>query len=210
MALSDGELVRQVIAREHAATRQFVDSYAPIIQSATIRILSRYAQTGRRRIPDIADVVQDIFRLLWERDFACLRAYQEQRGTLAAFLWTLSKNEASKIAESGRRSGYREVPSSAQGTTGAESGVPLGAADSGAVRRIENKDALEVIFAELADELDATDRRLIELRFIDEQPSDLICAELRISAAAFYQRVSRLRKLIQQVASRHGITQDTP
>ena len=210
MAVSDGELVRRVIAREQTATRQFVDTYAPIIQSAAARLLSRYAQTGGRRIPDVADVVQDIFRLLWERDFACLRSYEEQRGTLAAFLWTLSKNETSKIAESGRRSGYREVPKDPLTTSASDGGVRFDAADHGAARQIEDKDALAVIFSELADELDANDRRLIELRFVDEQPSDLICAELRISPAAYYQRVSRLRKLIHQVAVRHGIAHNAP
>lgn len=208
--LSDGELVRQVIAREPAATRQFVDIYAPLIQSAAARVLSRFSQSSSRRVPDIADAVQDIFRLLWDRDFACLRGYEEQRGTLAAFLWTLSKHETSKIADSGRRSGYREVPSSPLTGSVSDSGIQPEVGDGGAARRIEDRDALGVIFADLADELDATDRRLIELRFVDEQPSDLICSELRISQAAFYQRVSRLRKLIHQVAARHGIANDSP
>lgn len=206
--LSDGELVRRVITRDPAATRQFVDTYAPLIQSAVARVLSRFSQSSSRRVPDIADAVQDIFRQLWERDFACLRAYEEQRGTLAAFLWTLSRNESSKIASSGRRSGYREVPTNPLTGSASDSDLRPNAGDSGSDRRIEDRDALFVIFADLKDELDATDRRLIELRFIEEQPSDLICSELRISQAAFYQRVSRLRKLIQQVAARHGITQE--
>lgn len=207
MTPTDGELVRLVLAREPAAARQFVELYAPLIQSAVARVLSRLAYTGMRRVPDIADAVQEIFRQLWERDFARLRGYDEQRGTLAAFLWTLSQNEASKLASSGRRSGYREVPSSSRAGEPADRG-PLSEADeTDTARRIESKDALSVLFSELDAELDATDRRLIELRFIEEQTSELICAELRISPMAFYQRVSRLRKMIQQVASRHGIGQ---
>ena len=205
MATTDGELVRLVLARDPAATRQFVNTYAPLIQSSAARVLSRLAYTGMRRVPDIADAVQEIFRQLWERDFARLRGYDEQRGTLAAFVWALSQNEASKLAQSGRRSGYREVPGPALSSEVLDVGGETQPHDLGGARRMEAKDALEVIFSELAAELDATDRRLIELRFIEEQPSDLICAELRISPAAFYQRVSRLRKLIQQVAARHGI-----
>lgn len=205
MALTDGELVRLVLEREPGAIRQFVDTYAPLIQSAAARVLSRLSYTGMRRVPDIADAVQEIFRQLWERDFVRLRGYDEQRGTLAAFLWTLSQNEASKLATSGRRSGYREVPSKALSGDHSDRGAQSKAGESDSTQRIEAKDALAVIFKDLAAELDDTDRRLIELRFALEQPSELICAELRISPAAFYQRVSRLRKLIQQVAVRHGI-----
>ncbi len=207
-ALTDVQLVRRVIAGEPAAARQLVDTYAPLIQSAAARVLSRLAHTGLRRVPDIVDAVQEIFRQLWERDFARLRGYDEQRGTLAAFLWTLSQNEASKLAASGRRSGYREVPSHAL-TASLPGSSAYSDADEveDAARRTEAKDALAVLFSELADELDATDRRIIELRFVEEQPSELICAELHISPAAFYQRVSRLRRLIQQVAARHGLGQ---
>ncbi len=210
MALTDGELVRLVLARDPAATRQFVDTYAPFIQSAAARVLSRLSYTGMRRVPDIADAMQEVFRQLWERDFARLRGYDEQRGTLAAFLWTLSQNEASKLASSGRRSGYREVPSSPRTGELAGRGVQSEGDEADMARRIEFKDALTVLFKELDAELDATDRRLIECRFVEEQPSEMICAELRISPAAFYQRVSRLRKLIQQVAARHGIGQPEP
>lgn len=205
IAPSDAALVRRVIAGEPGAARQFVDTYAPLIQSAAGRVLSRLSYTGLRRVPDIADAVQEIFRQLWERDFARLRGYDEQRGTLAAFLWTLSQNEASKLAASGRRSGYREVPSHARTASLADGSAYCEAGEADAARRLEAKEALAVLFSELAAELDATDRRLIELRFVQEQPSELICAELRISPAAFYQRVSRLRKLIQQVAACHGI-----
>ena len=89
-------------------------------------------------------------------------------------------------------------------------GIQPERAASRVASQIEDKDALEVIFAELADELDANDRRLIKLRFVDEQPNELICAELRISPATYYQRVSRLRKLIHQTAVRHRIAPDTP
>lgn len=207
MALTDGELVRLVLAREPAATRQFVDTYAPLIQSAAARVLSCLSYTGMRRVPDIADAMQEIFRQLWERDFARLRGYDEQRGTLAAFLWTLSQNEASKLASSGRRSGYREMPSDPRTGELANRSAQSETDEADLARRIESKDALAVLFSELDAELDATDHRLIELRFVEEQPSEVICAELRISPAAFYQRVSRLRKLIQQVAARHGIGQ---
>lgn len=207
MALTDGELVRLVVARDPAATRQFVDTYAPLIQSAAARVLSRLSLTGTRRVPDIADALQEIFRQLWERDFARLRGFDEQRGTLAAFLWTVSQNEASKLAQSGRRSGYREVPTDTVPGEGAGRGAAAEGSGVDAVRQIEDKDALAVIFSDLDAELDATDHRLIELRFVEERPSELICSELRISPAAFYQRVSRLRKLILQVARRHGVDQ---
>lgn len=204
---TDAELVRRVIAGEPAAALQFVDVYAPLIQSAAARVLSRLSYTGLRRVPDILDAVQEIFRQLWERDFARLRGYDERRGTLAGFLWTLSQNEASKLAARGRRSGYREVPSQALTASlpGGSASSEVGEVD--AARRTEAKDALAVLFSELADELDAIDRRLIEVRFIEELSSELICAELRISPAAYYQRVSRLRRLIQQVAARHGLGQ---
>lgn len=205
-AFTDGALVRGVLAGEPAAARQFVDIYAPLIQSAAARVLSRLSYSGMRRVPDIADAVQEIFRQLWERDFARLRGYDEQRGTLAAFLWTLSQHETSKLAASGRRSGYREVPSAAR-TGSLPDSSTSDAGEPDAVSRIEDKDALAVLFGELDAELDATDCRLITMRFIEEQPSELVCAELRISPAAFYKRVSRLRKLIQKVASRHGLGQ---
>lgn len=204
LAPTDMQLVRRVIMGEPAAARQFVDTYAPLIQSAAARVLSRLSHSGLRRVPDIGDAVQEIFRQLWERDFARLRSYDQKRGTLASFLFTLSQNEASKLAASGRRSGYREVPGDAP-TASLPGSSAYAEADADAARRTEAKDALAVLFSELADELDAIDHRLIEVRFIEEQPSELICAELRISPAAFYQRVARLRRLIQQMAARHGI-----
>ena len=196
---TDAELVAGVLARDAKHITAFVERYTPLIQGAAARILSRLVSSGRR-IPDVRDAVQEIFVQLWTKDFAILRHYKSEQGTLGAYLWTVSQNATRRLAAGGST---KEIPTRADALpVGDGPGSSLALASPPELSQVEARDELVVLFAELGPELDPTDRTLIERRFIEELPSDLICAELRLSPAAFYQRISRLRRLIVETAQR--------
>lgn len=189
---TDAELIAGLLARDRKRIDAFVLRYGPHIQSAAARVLSRYA--GQRRgVPSIADAVQEIFVQLWKDDLAILRRFDAGRGTLGAYLWTVAQHAALRLV---RPKGEAEVPLFNDDPPDGEAGV------SPQHQRVDARDELEVLFAELAPELDDLDRALIERRFIEEQPTELICVALRLSPAAFYQRISRLKKLIKETAER--------
>lgn len=195
---TDAELVAGVLVRDRRRIDAFVNRYTPLIQGAAARVLSRVA--AGRSAPDLRDAVQEIFVRLWDKDFAVLRHFKAEQGTLGAYLWTVSYNATLRIAA---RAGGRELPMQPQDLTEKLGQEAIGAAGLPDVAaQASARSELAALFAELGPELDATDRALIERRFVEEQPSDLICAELRMSPAAFYQRISRLRRLIVATSAR--------
>jgi len=189
---TDAELIAGLLARDRKRIDAFVLRYGPHIQNAVARVLSRCAGV-RPGLPQLADVVQEVFVLLWKDDMAILRRFDPGRGTLGAYLWRIAQHVALRMV---RPKGVAEVP-----LLGEE--PPAGVAGGGQPQlRVDAKEELEVLFAELAAEIDDLDRTLIERRFVEEQSTELICAELRLSSAAFYQRISRLKKLIKETAQR--------
>ncbi|TXH28533.1 MAG: sigma-70 family RNA polymerase sigma factor [Elusimicrobia bacterium] len=202
---TDAELVAGLIARDRRCTEEFLALYTPRMQSAVARRFSRHALGRGLHVPDVQDCVQSLLLSLFERDAARLRSYRADEAPLGAWLWTVASNFASQQLASRARSGTHELPrSSSPQEPGVHSdrGAVGGALPTDEQDRLEARNELSVLFHELGSQLDESDRELIRLRFVEEEPTDVICAKLRLSSDALYQRLSRLRKLLRDAALR--------
>lgn len=196
--MSEAVLISHVVTREPKAVRDFIERYSSVIQSGAARALAKQGAGGGNRTVDIEEAVQAVFLHLLENDFAVLRKYDASVGSLGAFLWKVAYNQTLKVFHRAG-AGRQERP------TENKEGSPLHQADAGGFAAAEERDELQVLWRQLERELDATDKDLIRMRFVEELPTEILCAELRITPPVLYQRVLRLKQLIRQLADRLGI-----
>lgn len=199
---TDAELVAGLIARNRPCTEEFLARFTPLLHSAVARRFARHALGRGLHVPDVQDCVQSVLVSLLENNAARLRSYRPDEAPLRAWLWAVASNYASQYLASRARSGTHELPqsASAQGESTSIEGSPIGGAlpvDEQA--RLEARQELAHLFQQLGDKIDEDDRTLLRLRFIDDEPTDVICDTLKLSSDAFYQRLSRLRKLFREV-----------
>jgi RNA polymerase sigma factor (sigma-70 family) len=190
MSLNDQDLVSKVILRDRAACQEFVQRVCPVIHAAAARVFAQQPDRTRSMIGSVEDAVQQVFIHVWENDFARLRKYDATRGPLVGWMWTVAKNEISRSVRGAASQPHSEF--SDDQTAEVPSSLPT-------PQDVEGRDALKRLWQELEQELDETDQALLQMRLLDEQPTAVVCAALRITPDALYQRVRRLKLLVNEI-----------
>lgn len=190
MSLNDQDLVSKVILRDRAACQEFVQCFCPVIHKAAARVFAKQSDRARSMIGSIEDAVQQVVIHLWENDFARLRKYDATRGPLVAWIWTVAKNEISRSIRGAASQPHSEFSDDQTAEVPSSLPTPLD---------VEGRDALTRLWQELEQELDETDQALLQMRFLDELPTSVLCEALRITPDALYQRVRRLKLLLAEV-----------
>lgn len=189
--------IAAALAGEGAAVERLVALLTPVIQARIARSLLHYRRggaSGRDVHQEVADLAQDVFLLLFEKDGKVLRSWQPERGlTLENFVGLVAERQTVSLLRSGRRSPWKEDPTLAEDLDGqaAKGPEPEDAAAS--------RDQLRRLFLRLKEELSPLGRQLFELIFVQELDVGEVGQRTGLSADAVYAWRSRLRKLARRI-----------
>jgi RNA polymerase sigma-70 factor (ECF subfamily) len=193
----DAALVAPVLAREPKAMRQFVREAKIIVEARVARTLLRVGrrQAQRDARQEIADIAQEVFLHLFERDGAVLRAWDPARGlSLANFVGLVAERDAIAILRSGRRSPWTEDPTD---FADASTGEALADGAPSMQRVVQSRDMLLTIVDRLKAELSPRGFEIFVRLYVDEASVDEVCEGFAMQPDAVYAWRSRLAKRVR-------------
>lgn len=187
----DLALVQAAVARDPTAARELVRRLTPVIQARVARCLIKSRAGVRRNTrQEVADLAQDVFRVLFEHDGRTLLRWRPDGGlTLENFAGLVAQRYALSVLRSKRRSPWTEDP-----TEDMERLVPQGGSPEAVVA---TQQVLATIVQELEAELSPKGLRLFELLFLDEADVADVCDQMQMSRDAVYAWRSRLGKVVR-------------
>ena len=187
----DLTLIEAAINREPAAARELVHRLTPVIQARIARCLIRSRAGVRRNTrQEVADLAQDVFRVLFEHDGRTLRRWRPDGGlSLENFGGLVAQRYALSVLRSRRRSPWTEDP-----TEDMERLVPEG---GGPEDVVATQQILGKVVADLQAELSPKGLALFELLFLDEADVADVCEQMNMSRDAVYAWRSRLGKVVR-------------
>jgi RNA polymerase sigma-70 factor (ECF subfamily) len=191
----DLALIAAAVARDPAAARTLIKRLTPVIQARIARCLVR-SRSGlaRNTRQEVADLAQDVFRILFEHDGRTLFRWSPDGGlSLENFAGLVAQRHALSVLRSRRRSPWTEDP-----TEDLERLIPGG---QGPEEVVATRQVLDRIVAELEEELSPKGLELFRLLFIDEADVVEICEQLEMSRDAVYAWRSRLGKVVRTKVS---------
>ncbi|MFI5302749.1 MAG: RNA polymerase sigma factor [Polyangiales bacterium] len=190
-----GEQLARALEGDGAAVRAFVATHTPVIQARAARSLMRRGG-ARDRDPrqELADLVQEVFIVLFRDDGRVLRSWQPDRGlSLQNFIGLVAEREVRQIAMSGRRSPWALNP--AEDDDLERNAEPV----DGVEAQVASREIFDRLQARLADELHDKALELFRLLIVDEVPVPEVCALTKLSTDAVYAWRSRLLKRAREM-----------
>lgn len=187
----DVELIAQVIAREPAACRAFVERLTPVIQSRVNAALVRRKRGSRT---EVLDLTQEVFRALLDDGAKILRSWDPERGaSLAGFVAIVAERRVASILVSGRKSGAREDPQDTE---------ELQKSDPGPTPEMHtiSHDLLERILDQLRARLSDRGYEMFHLFFVEEADVQTICARTGLARDAVYTWKARILRMVKVIA----------
>jgi RNA polymerase sigma-70 factor (ECF subfamily) len=191
-------LVRRAIEGDRPAVRQLVDALTPVIQFRVARALRRRKRAaGRDPRQEVEDLTQSVFLALFANGGAALRRWDPARGmALPGYVGLLADHEIASILRSRRRNPWTEDPTDEEDDLAGDAPAPAGP-------EVEtlSREALRVVVEGMREKLSERGLELFYLLFVEERPTEEICALTGMSADAIYAWRSRLAKLARQIAA---------
>lgn len=188
---SDLELVERALARDPEACRRLVRRLTPVIQRRANGALVRHHRIDRQ---ETLDLVQDVFRLLFDHDGRVLRTWDPERGlSLENFVGLVTRREVNAILASGRRSAWAEKP------TAPDDLEPEAAAPEAEARTM-SKDLLRTVLARLEQRLSAKGLALFYDLYVHDKDVETICEEQSMHRDAVYTWRARLKRTVQAIS----------
>jgi len=189
--------IDSALAGDPAAIERMVAVLTPVLQARIARTLLRYRQhgaAGRDVQQEVADLVQDVFLVLFAQDGKVLRSWHEERGlSFANFVGLVAERQTVSLLRSGRRSPWKEDPTLAEDLDFHQAAGPE------AEDVVASRDHLQRLFQRLKEELSPLGRQLFELIFVEELDVGEVIVRTGLSADAVYAWRSRLRKLARRL-----------
>ena len=183
-------LVQRAVAHSGTGVNDLARRSAPAIQAEIAHLLMRMAPAqGRNPRQDLADLMQDVYVALFEREARRLAAWDPTRGcTLDSYVRLVARSRALDVLRSRRRTPWQS------------DGLDTSDVDEPAESDSDNE---TVMFAREA--LQAVERRLHELLsprdyamfigvFVEELSTADVAAALGMTPGAVYQWSSRFRR----------------
>jgi RNA polymerase sigma-70 factor, ECF subfamily len=186
------DLVRRALSGDPASLDRLVEVLTPVIQIRVARKLRalQYLSAGGRDVrQEVADLCQDVFLALFERDAHVLRAWRPERGlSLESFVGLVAERKVLTFLRSGRSNPWREE------LTLAEEELEWGAPEPGPEKIVADREHLSLLLDRLREELSPQGYWLFELLFVQELSQEEVQAVSGLSADAVYAWRSRLRR----------------
>jgi RNA polymerase sigma-70 factor (ECF subfamily) len=182
------------------SVRALIAALTPVIQARAARALARRGNDRARDArQELADLVQDIWLLLFRDDGRILRAWREDGGlSLANYVGLVAQREVARIARSGRRSPWALDP--AEESDLERAAAPIASAEPA----VSSRDLIDRLYERLEDELHEDALRLFRLIVVEELETAEVCAMTGLSSDAVYTWRSRLlrraRNLLVELA----------
>lgn len=178
--LEDADLVRALIAREDDAPRALWQRYAPMV----FRLLRRALGPPR----DVEDLAQDVFICVFER-LSNLREPTALRNFIISITMFTVRHEVR------RRAVRRLIQLGKKGDVSEDARVEIDTDSREALTR----------FYRVLDRLNARDRTLFVLRFIEELPLLQVAEASGISLATAKRRLARARSRVRLLVERDPV-----
>lgn len=184
----DSELVARCVRREPGAWVEFTDRFKGTVQALARRYLKLKGHVPD--VPELEDIVQEVFLAVVRRDFRLLRNY-DPTYTLKTYLGVITRTEV-------HRQLRRRRP-----VVGADEAIAQAASDDADdVAEAEEK---EVVLRAL-EELPQRDAEILKLRFLREMDYRGIAAALNIPETSVGQTLFRAKqKLLERLKGILGI-----
>ncbi len=189
-------LIAQALAGDQPALRDLVDLLTPVIQARVARALlaSRAPSDGHPVRPQVEDLTQDVFLLLFADGGRVLRTWRPEEGlSLENFVGLVARRRALSWLRSGRRSSWREDPT----LDGPEPPEPAAAEDL--EEAAASREATRLLLRRLQEELSPLGWRLFELLLVQERSVEEVERRTGMSRDALYAWRSRLRRLARRL-----------
>lgn len=168
--------------------RQTVDRFLVGLEALALRIAR---QQYRFRPDEAEDILLDVLRKLWDADKAALRAWRGE-GSLRTYLTAIVHRFCLMELRRRRRRVVESTTEELDGFHARHQPPPL------------EQQQLRSVYRQAANELPSRDRRLIQMRFVEELDYPAITAELGISHGAARKAVhtalNRLRERMREIA----------
>lgn len=192
----DLDLVRRALAGDPVASDALVAELAPRVQFKVNGALVRRARTrgvGASR-EDVRDLVQEVFLTLFENDGKVLRTWDPTRGAqLRTFVGLVADRVVGGVLRSGRRSGWREEPTS----------VPALERAAGQTetfeRQIASREMLAAVLDRLRESLTPRGMWLFRALFVEQRDAAEVAGEAEMTLDALYAWRSRLRREVRAI-----------
>jgi RNA polymerase sigma factor (sigma-70 family) len=185
--------VVRALEGDEVAVRQIVEHLTPVIQAKAARALLRSGGAGKSR-HEIADLIQDIFVVLFEEDRRVLRRWDPETSSLRTFVAVVAERRVISILRT--RGAQRDLP--------LESGeTPLvGEDESGEVEAgAAGREQLARVWEQLRRELSPLGLTMFRAIFVEEKTVAEITDETGLTPEAIYAWRSRIRKRARAVWS---------
>ena len=174
----------------------------PVVQVRVARSLARYGRGRRNAREEVAELVQDTFRLLLEDEGRVLRAWKPDGGlSLENFVGLVAERHARSIVKTRKRSPWTEQP-----VLDIDALMP---ASSGPEAEVASKDLLAVAFRAVENALTPKGLALFEALVVQQRAAAEVAESLSMSVDAVYQWRSRLLSRVRAELRAHAATPPT-
>jgi RNA polymerase sigma-70 factor (ECF subfamily) len=190
-----GPMVDAALAGDPASARKLIALVTPVVRSRAAGALHRRGRRAGRSIDqELEDLTQEVLLCLFENAGKRLRAWSREPGTLEGFVGIVAEREVASIMRSGRRSPWRDDPSSDE-----EVELRQEPRESDAAR-IQSREFLERLLDRMRERLSPQGLAMFYALFAEEKSVETVCAEMKMSAEAVYAWRSRLGRLARNLA----------
>ena len=188
---SDVRLIEEALARRPAAARMLVRRLSPVIQKRVNGALIRRKSASRQ---DVLDLIQEVFRILFDEDGKILRSWEPERGaTLEGFVSLVAERRVASVLASGRRSGHSEYPHAPETMEHLEHQTPSPEA------RVIDRQELAVLLNRLREEMTDQAYAIFRALVVEERDVPWVMDRFGLTRDAVYQRRARFGRLIQKI-----------
>ena len=199
-AQEEQAFLRRCIDGDQHALTQFVARFHRYIYTVVDRTVRRYRSDVHPTV--IEDLTQEVFLALFENDRRRLRLFEGRNGCpIRAWIRVISARTT--ISRMRRWKNHRELPNQ-DSDRGSLTMVDSGPSPFQAVSAVDDRMRSEKLL-QLARGLSQTDRRLIEMYFVEERSVDEIVSALEIGRGALYMRKNRAVNRLRDRARAAGM-----
>lgn len=181
----DPRTIEQALEGERTAVAKLYRHYAGVVRGA---VAARVRMWGPSMTCQLEDVLSEVWLQILANDRRALRCYDPKRGELGYYLRLLAASRAATVLRSRGRQQALLAPVAPESTEEIE-------------RALLQRDFLEVLWAKARPLIKDVDEQLFVRVMVMGREAKEVAAELELGPDAAYQRLTRLRAKLLQLAA---------
>jgi hypothetical protein len=188
-------------AGERQAARRLVDALTPSVRAGVAEeLLLRRSRRGREPRQEVEDITQSVLLYLFANGARALLRWDPARGReLKSFVGLVARRVTAATLRSRRRSPWSDDPVLPEDLD-EQNATPTAGPESSAVSR----DMLAALTDRVRARLTARGVEMFEMLFLDERPTEDICALTGMAPHAVYRWRGRLSQMVKEIAAELG------